>query len=186
MPAPNSAHNMDPAKAKDFFEARLSFTTGPVELERMRSQADTDFRIVDVREPEDYEQGHIPGAINLPRQKWDSYEGLSHDCLNVLYCYNIVCHLATTAAVVFASKGYPVMELEGGFETWQEKGMPVESGQGQAQRQQASSMPSMPVDRQLQSDKPQGILEGTDKSAIPGAQGTSLEDQQAEKLRGGL
>jgi hypothetical protein len=37
------------------------------------------------------------------------------DKLNVLYCYSGVCHLATSAAVEFAEKGYPVMEMEGGF-----------------------------------------------------------------------
>lgn len=45
---------------------------------------------------------------------------------NVLYCYSHVCHLAATAAVEFATAGHPVMELEGGFDTWKDYGMDIE------------------------------------------------------------
>ncbi len=38
--------------------------------------------------------------------------------INVVYCYSHVCHLAATGAIEFASKGYPVMELEGGWRWW--------------------------------------------------------------------
>jgi rhodanese-related sulfurtransferase len=43
-----------------------------------------------------------------------------------LYCYSHVCHLAATAAVLFASKGYPVMELEGGWRWWKNDGFDIE------------------------------------------------------------
>jgi len=109
----------DPAKAKEYFEAKMAFTTGPVELERMIRQAES-INIVDLRAVEDYAKGHIPGSVNLPKDKWNSLAGLHKDKINVLYCYSQVCHLAATAAVEFAGKGYPVMELEGGFRAWKE------------------------------------------------------------------
>ena len=115
----------DPQKAKEYFEAKISFTTGPVELERMMKQGEN-LNIVDVRAAEDYAEGHIPGAVNLPKDKWQTLEGLRKDKTNVLYCYSQVCHLAATAAVEFASKGYPVMELEGGFRAWKEHDMEIE------------------------------------------------------------
>jgi len=114
----------DPAKAKNFFEAKMAFTTGPVELERMMKT--NEVNIVDVRAAEDYAEGHIPGAINLPREQWNSLNGLRKDKTNVLYCYSIVCHLAAAAAVEFSSKGYPVMELDGGWRWWEEEGFTVE------------------------------------------------------------
>ena len=46
-------------------------------------------------------------------------------CANVLVCYTQVCHLAATAAVEFAGKGFPVMEMDGGFEAWKEAGLSV-------------------------------------------------------------
>jgi rhodanese-related sulfurtransferase len=115
----------DAQKAKEYFEDKMAFTTGPVELERMMKQRE-DINIVDVRAAEDYAEGHIPGAVNLPKDKWHTLEGLRKDRTNVLYCYSHVCHLAATAAVEFASKGYPVMELDGGFNTWKEHDMDIE------------------------------------------------------------
>jgi rhodanese-related sulfurtransferase len=115
----------DPQKAKEYFEAKITFTTGPVELERMMKQGES-INIVDVRAAEDYAEGHIPGAVNLPKDKWHTLEGLRKDKTNVLYCYSQVCHLAATAAVEFASKGYPVMEMEGGFRAWKEHDMDIE------------------------------------------------------------
>ncbi len=115
----------DPEKARAYFENKMAFTTGPVELERMIKEADN-INVIDVRASEDYEQGHIPGAFNLPKDKWETYAGLSKDKVNILYCYSQVCHLAAAGAVKFTSKGYLVMELEGGFQTWKDYGMKIE------------------------------------------------------------
>jgi rhodanese-related sulfurtransferase len=114
----------DTARAKEFFEAKMAFTTGPVELERMMKAGEVN--IVDVRAAEDYAEGHIPGAINLPKDRWSTLSGLRKDKTNVLYCYSMVCHLAATAAVEFSGKGYSVMELDGGWRWWKEDGFDVE------------------------------------------------------------
>ncbi len=117
------------AKAKKYFQDKMAFTTGPVELERMVQQGQP-VHIVDVRAAEDYAEGRIPGAVNLPKDQWtDAKElkaRLQKDRINVVYCYSHVCHLAATAAIEFASKGYPVMELEGGWRWWKENGFNVE------------------------------------------------------------
>ncbi len=115
----------DPAKAKEYFEAKMAFTTGPVELERMMQQGEA-INVVDVRAAEDYAEGHIPGAINLPKDQWHTVKGLRKDKINVVYCYSHVCHLAAAAAVEFAGKGYPVMELEGGFGVWKDGELDIE------------------------------------------------------------
>jgi rhodanese-related sulfurtransferase len=116
----------DPEKARQFFADKMAFTTGPVELARNAKQG-ADIVIVDVREAEDYKKGHIPGAVNLPRNKWSTREGLKKNALNVLYCYSHVCHLAATAAVEFAADGYSVMEMDGGFAAWKENDMEIQS-----------------------------------------------------------
>ena len=116
----------DPEKARQYFADKMAFTTGPIEVANNLKQG-TDLVVIDVREEEDYRKGHVPGAVNLPYDKWRTLNGLRKDALNVIYCYSPVCHLAAMAAVEFASQGYPVMEMEGGFETWKEKDLEIES-----------------------------------------------------------
>ena len=116
----------DPARAKAYFEDKLAFTTGPVELDRWIKARENNLVVVDVRATEDFEKGHIPGAVNLPKDRWDTLQGLIRDKTNVVYCYTQQCHLAANACVRFAGRGYPVMELEGGFEAWQQNELDIE------------------------------------------------------------
>ncbi|HWX21751.1 MAG TPA: rhodanese-like domain-containing protein [Candidatus Binatia bacterium] len=128
----------DPARARAYFEDKLAFTTGPVELERWIKAGEDNLVVVDVRAAEDFAKGHIPGAINLPKEKWGRPQGLAKDKTNVVYCYTQQCHLAANACVQFAASGHPVMELEGGFEVWKEHQFDIEEAsahrfQGNAQ-----------------------------------------------------
>ncbi len=115
----------DTRKAVEYFEAKLEFTTGPAELNSMIESGE-DVDIIDVRRSEDYRKGHIRGAINLPKERWNSFEGLSRDKTNVVYCYSQQCHLAAKACKLFAENGYPVMELEGGYDAWEKHSLPIE------------------------------------------------------------
>jgi rhodanese-related sulfurtransferase len=69
----------------------------------------------------------VPGAISLPKGKWEKATGLAKHRLNVLYCYNQQCHLASEAAAVLAAQGYPVVEMEGGFAAWEAFGQPIQA-----------------------------------------------------------
>ena len=115
-----------PEKAKAYFEQKLAFTTGPVELDKWIKSHEDNLIIIDVREAEDYRKGHIPGAINVPREQWQHAQGLSREKTNVVYCYTQQCHLAANACLQFANAGYPVMELDGGFEVWKEHDLDIE------------------------------------------------------------
>ena len=113
------------ALARQFFADKMAFTTGPVEVSHQIENHE-EINIVDVREAGDYRQGHIPGAHSLPQDEWSGASVLLRDRVNVLYCYSATCHLAAKAAVQFAEQGFPVMEMDGGFEAWQQKDLPVE------------------------------------------------------------
>ena len=115
----------DPSRARAWFEDKLAFTTGPVELDRML-KANENIIVVDMREWEDFAKGHIPGALNLPQDKWDSLEDMSRGKMHIFYCYTQACHLAAQACVKFANRGYPVMEMEGGFAAWKAAELDVE------------------------------------------------------------
>jgi rhodanese-related sulfurtransferase len=116
----------DPQKAKEYFRAKLEFTTGPVEVSHMLEQGNENINVIDVRDADSYAKGHVPGAVNLPEEKWRTFAGLRKDKLNIPCCYSQTCHLAATAAVEFATNGFPVMEMEGGFEAWKANDLQVE------------------------------------------------------------
>lgn len=118
----------DVDKAKKYFENKMAFTTGPAELKYFMDEGESPC-ILDVRSRSDFEKGHIPGAVNLPEEEWNRItKDHKKDQVHVVYCYSVVCHLAARAALYFASKGIPVVELEGGFDYWKEYGYEIEHG----------------------------------------------------------
>ncbi|NRB11091.1 MAG: rhodanese-like domain-containing protein [Rickettsiaceae bacterium] len=114
----------DTNAAMKFFEDQLNFTAGPGSVKKV-VQGKAEGVIIDLRKREHFAQGHIPGAINLPFDEWEGFEGqhtkfpgLSKDKINYVYCYELLCNLSQKAAKKFASLKYPVKEMKGGFETW--------------------------------------------------------------------
>jgi len=97
----------------------------PVDLNRAIVEK-RDIVIVDLRAAEDFAKGHVPGAVSLPREKWDSATGLSKDKVNVVYCYSHTCPLGGAACAELAGRGYPVMDMDGGFEIWESSALEVE------------------------------------------------------------
>ena len=109
----------DAQAAEDFFAEKLAFTLGPVELQHML--AENKVKLIDVRRKEDYDEGHIPKALSIPKEELtEKLTQLLKTDVHVVYCYNQQCHLGATAALNLAKHGYPVMELDGGFDTWAE------------------------------------------------------------------
>lgn len=107
----------DTKDAEKFFTKMMAFTTGPVELKEMIKN--NEVRVLDVRDKEDYDKGHIPTSISMPRAEMDTrYRELSKDRLYVVYCYNQQCHLGACACRFLAVNDYHAMLLEGGFDVW--------------------------------------------------------------------
>ena len=128
----NVAGIQDTNAAVKYFEDELSFTAGPGSVKAVVEGRQSGV-IIDLRKKEHFEKGHIQGAINLPFDEWDGFEGtqtdfpgLQTDKMNYLYCYELLCNLSQKAAKKFASLGYPVKEVKGGFKSWQEHDYPIE------------------------------------------------------------
>ncbi len=113
-------------ETRNYFAQKLAFTTGPSEVEGLLKRGEP-VTLVDVRYPADFRKGHIPGAVNLPKGRWHTLKGLAKDRRTIVYCYSQTCHLAAEAAVEFASLGFSVIEMEGGFDAWQKYGFSVEA-----------------------------------------------------------
>lgn len=131
----DSSKVQDTRSAVKYFETELSFTSNPHGVNAIITAKDknANVTIVDVRKEEDFKAGHIPGAINIPFDKWDGFNGkqtqfpgLRKDGVNYVYCYELLCNLGQVAAKKFASLGYPVKEMKGGFKSWKDGGYTVE------------------------------------------------------------
>lgn len=110
----------DTNKAEKFFTRLMAFTLGPMELKEMLD-SNKDLVVIDVRDKEDYDKGHLPKAISIPRAELEErLNELSKENLHIVYCYNQQCHLGLCACRLLASKDYPCMHMEGGYKTWTE------------------------------------------------------------------
>ena len=93
------------------------------------SQPD-DLLILDVRERDAFEAGHIPGAKHLPRGQLELRvnEALPDPTRRIVtYCE--VGKISTLAAATLREMGFThVAGLDGGMKAWKEKGWPVETG----------------------------------------------------------
>lgn len=119
----------------DFFSAKLSYEMTPWTLKGLLvdSKATScgllpaNVLVLDVRAPEAFVAGHLPLAINIPLVDLVSkMSTLPKDKTIVTYCSDLTCALAPKAALVLAEKGFKVMQLVGGLETWTLKGFPIE------------------------------------------------------------
>ncbi|MCP3686926.1 MAG: metalloregulator ArsR/SmtB family transcription factor [Gammaproteobacteria bacterium] len=94
-------------------------------LERVRNGRGT---VLDVRPPEEYAAGHLPGAINihidLLEQKLDKFNPEQEI---VAYCRGPYCVLAFDAVIRLRDKGLNARRLEGGLPEWKLEGFPVET-----------------------------------------------------------
>lgn len=112
------------------FEARLTYETDCWDTHDALSKGATDFVILDVRSPSMFEEGHVPGAINLPHGKIIARRMADwpEDTLFVVYCAGPHCNGANKAAVRLARLGRPVKEMIGGVTGWLDEGFSLATG----------------------------------------------------------
>src|SRR5205085_6934385 len=96
----------------------------------VREQVGNGAVIVDVREPEEWSAGHIPGAIHVPKSYLESrIEGAVPDREKhvVLYCASGN-RLAWAARTLIEDLGYEHVEsMTGGFTLWKDRGYAVDT-----------------------------------------------------------
>lgn len=109
----------DLSRAKKFFEDIISFTIGPFTLNEVISHKIDTVNIVDVRDYDDYIEGHIPFAVHIPHKEAQEHvEMLEKEKVTVVYSYSDSCPRAYNAALAFVDKHYPTVVLRGGFKEW--------------------------------------------------------------------
>jgi molybdopterin/thiamine biosynthesis adenylyltransferase/rhodanese-related sulfurtransferase len=84
--------------------------------------------IVDVREQDEWDEGHIAGAVHVPRGHLESrIERLAPDTTRPMIVYCSAGNRSAFAAKTLAELGYDdVASLAGGFTDWKRNGFPVQ------------------------------------------------------------
>ena len=125
-----------PVRLMDFVNAAKSCVKEimPLDLQRIRAERD-DLLVIDVRESSEHEQGHIDGALLVPRGILEAAADPSYpkhmDILASAHERPLVLYCATggrsaMGAAVLQMMGFKeVYSLATGFAGWEAEGMPV-------------------------------------------------------------
>jgi 3-mercaptopyruvate sulfurtransferase SseA len=126
-----SADSQPETKSKPESSVKPGEITG-VDLQRLLDLQDAGtVLLVDVRPGLFYSMGHMPGAISLPKKKFDSEfpnkkaaldQAVAAGQVIVLYCTNVDCPDGYSVAKLLSPKGYPVTLYKGGWEEWKAMG----------------------------------------------------------------
>jgi rhodanese-related sulfurtransferase len=119
-----------PEEAALHFQQLLAYETDCYDVHHALGRRDPGFVLLDVRSPEAYTAGHVPGAVNLPNRRITesalaAYPG---DRLFVVYCSGPHCNGADRAALRLARLGRPVKKMIGGIAGWRYEGYELRGG----------------------------------------------------------
>ncbi len=96
-------------------------------LERVRR---AEVSVLDVRPPEEYRAGHIPGAVSIPLKELRSHlSKLPRGREIVAYCRGPYCVLAVKAVKLLRARGFRAVRMELGVPEWRAEGFPVTVGE---------------------------------------------------------
>ncbi len=112
------------------FAGLLAFETDCWDTHEAMAGGSPDFVLLDVRGPDAFAAGHVPGAVNLPHGRIvdRNLEPWPSDTLFVVYCAGPHCNGADKAALRLARLGRPVKKMIGGVEGWKDEGFELEGG----------------------------------------------------------
>jgi rhodanese-related sulfurtransferase/DNA-binding transcriptional ArsR family regulator len=85
--------------------------------------------VLDVRPPDEFALGHLPGAVNIPlRALKERLPEINSDREIVAYCRGEYCVLSFEAVALLRARGFKVRRLEEGLPEWRAAGLPIKIG----------------------------------------------------------
>ncbi|HEV3057085.1 MAG TPA: rhodanese-like domain-containing protein [Vicinamibacterales bacterium] len=114
----------DPARACEHFERLFEFETDCWDVHAALASHAQDFVLLDVRGPEHFRRGRVPGAVNLPHGRITERNLAEYppETIFVVYCAGPHCNGADRAAVRLARLGRGVKKMIGGVTGWADEG----------------------------------------------------------------
>lgn len=121
-----------PDRAAVRFGEAFAFETDCADVFDAVSNGQQDFVLLDVRSPELFAQGHVPGALNLPHRKIVDVKlrDFPDATLFVVYCAGPHCNGAHRGAYRLAKLGRPVKLMIGGVTGWIDEGFALARPEG--------------------------------------------------------
>lgn len=115
------------AVTRQFLEERGEME--PVDRDALASRVRSgEVTVLDVRPLEEFEAGHIPGAVSVPLADLEMrLAELPREREVVAYCRGPYCVLAVKAVEVLRARGYRAIRMEEGVPDWRARGLPVEA-----------------------------------------------------------
>ena len=96
-----------------------------IDVDELAARLDGGARLIDVRQPDEFTAGHIPGATLVPLAEVpERLEAFSPTETNYLVCRSGV--RSMRAAELLADRGFDVVNVIGGTLAWQDSGRPTE------------------------------------------------------------
>lgn len=84
--------------------------------------------VLDVRPADEFDVGHVPGAVNIPLNELEArLAELDPHHEIVAYCRGPWCVLSFEAVAALRARGFRVRRLEDGLPEWRAAGLPVEA-----------------------------------------------------------
>lgn len=101
----------------------------PIPVAELLERAKLDLvTVLDVRPKEEFEAGHVQGAINIPLEELELHlKDFDPSQEIVAYCRGPHCILAFDAVAQLREKGFQARRLENGYPEWKVAGLPIES-----------------------------------------------------------
>jgi rhodanese-related sulfurtransferase len=85
--------------------------------------------VLDVRPPEEFVAGHVPGAVNIPVQELEKrFRELPKRKEIIAYCRGPFCLMSYEAVQLLRKRGMKARRLKDGMPEWRIAGLPVEAG----------------------------------------------------------
>ena len=117
-----------PEDALAHFQKLLAYETDCWDVHTALAAGHPGFVVLDVRSPEAFTSGHVPGAVNLPHRRINerNLAAYDKDVLFVVYCSGPQCNGADRAGVAIARLGRPVKKMIGGITGWKDEGFSLQ------------------------------------------------------------
>ncbi len=141
------------AQAADSSQAKI------ITAEQLKTILDTaqyPYVVIDARNPEEYQEVHIKGAINVPVNDFRKSKHLlpkNKSIELIFYCNGVKCGKSRRAAKKAAEEGYTnILVYAAGMPVWEEKGYPIYAGPDYEKRIETTKLTPTQLDELIKKD----------------------------------